>query len=398
MTRDGDGALAVVGGQVLVGGGFVPADIRMRGGVVVAVTPRMPGGPAAEDRIVHERVIDVGGLRVTPGLVDVHVHGARGHAFADADADGLAEIDRHLLAEGVTSYVASLASAPADALDEALARLDGSAAVPDGARRLGVHLEGPFLAEAQRGAHAAHALRAPTEDDRAVLSRWRGLIRMVTVAPEVAGVAALAAELAAAGVVVAVGHSDAPGAALAELQRAGATHITHLWSGQSALRRDGPWRVPGLVEASLASRGMTAEVIADGKHLPAPLLEIARRCLGADLVIVSDATAGAGMPEGYRYRLGDVRCEVRDGVGMVLGEDSFGGSTTLLPAMVRHLVLDLGWDAPQVFRMATENPARAVGVAQERGRIDVGCAADLVVWDDELRPQLVVRDGHVLGR
>lgn len=389
MTTD---ISAVVGGQVLVGDRFVNADLYVDGPVIGGV------------RIDHESsarreraaaTIDAAGMLVTPGLIDIHIHGARGRGFADADAADLAEIGGYLLTGGVTSYVASLASAATEDLELAISRLALHEDALDEARMIGIHLEGPFLASEQRGAHALDALRSPSAADRALIRRWSHLIKMVTMAPEIDGVLDLTGELVEEfGVVVAAGHSDDDGDGLADMQSAGASHITHLWSGQSQMRRQGPWRVPGMLEASLASTGMTAEIIADGRHLPADLLEIARRCLGDRLVIVSDATPGAGMPDGYRYLLGDVECVVRDGVGIVVGQNSFGGSTTLLPDMVRHLVGQLGWDPAETFRMATANAARAIGVADRRGTIGAGMAADLVVWDQWLRPVAVVRGGQ----
>jgi len=380
---------AVVGGHVLVDDGFESTDVLMDGAQIGGIEEST--SPAAASQGI---TIDASGMLVTPGLIDIHIHGLRGYSFADADANGIAEMGRYLAHEGVTSYVASLASAGTDDLERALSRLDDYAGEAAEARMLGAHLEGPFLAPAQRGAHATRELRSPSEADVELIRRWARMIRMITVAPEIDGVLGLTEELAEElRVVVAAGHSDADGDALRALQAAGGTHITHLWSGQSMLRRDGPWRVPGMLEASLASTGMTAEVIADGKHLPAALLEIARRCLGDDLVVVSDGTPGTGMPDGFRYRLGEVECVVSDGVGVVVGADSFGGSTTTLAEMVRYLALDLEWGRAEVFRMATENAARAVGVDDERGRIAAGLVADLVVWDSALRPVAVIRDG-----
>lgn len=389
MTKD---ISAVIGGRVLVDDRFVKADLYLDGPVIggVRIDPSSSAlrGSAAS-------AIDAAGMLVTPGLIDVHIHGARGQGLAGANPAGLAEIGRYLIGEGVTSYVASLASATTDELELAISRLARHEGALDEARLLGVHLEGPFLSPAQRGAHAVGALRSPSPADVALIRRWSHLIRMVTMAPEVDGVLELTPELVEEhDIVVAAGHSDDDGEGLVGMRAAGASHITHLWSGQSQLRREGPWRVPGMLEASLASTGMTAEIIADGRHLPSELLEIARRCLGDRLVIVSDATPGTGMPDGYRYRLGAVECVVRDGVGVVVGQDSFGGSTTLLPDMVRYLVGELGWDPAETFRMATTNAARAIGVSDRHGTIGAGMSADLVVWDSRLRPAVVVRGGR----
>src|SRR5699024_12187961 len=198
----------------------------------------------------------------------------------------------------------------------------------------------------------------------------------------------------AAGTVVAAGHSEARVPDLQAAQAAGLSHLTHLWSGQSALVREGPWRVPGLLEASLASTGLTAEVIADGKHLPPALLEIARRCLGEDLIVVSDATSGAGLPEGSRYALAEVVCEVRDGVGVVVGADAFGGSTTTLDAMLAYLHRELGWPLAEVLPMVTSRPAHVLGRAAAKGTLRVGADADILVTDQDLNPWSTIVRGE----
>ncbi|ACQ78855.1 N-acetylglucosamine-6-phosphate deacetylase [Beutenbergia cavernae DSM 12333] len=362
-------------------GALSPGDIRVRGERLVAVGDRLPTAPG-------DVVVDVTGRVLSPGLVDLHVHGAGGHAFEDP---GAAErIARDLARVGVTSVQASLVSATTAELAERLAAFAPLVGPrPARAAVLGVHLEGPFLAAGQRGAHAASVLRSPTDADRSLLGEHAGVVTMVTLAPEVDGVLDLVGPLAGAGTVVALGHSDATAAQVRAAQRAGATHVTHLWSGQSSVRREGPWRVPGMLEAALAATGMTAEVIADGRHLPPELLEIARRCLGPDLVVVSDATAGAGMPEGYRYRLGEIECVVADGVGMVDGAPSFGGSTTALPGMVRHLARDLGWPLGEVLRTVTSAPARVLGREGDIGVLAPGARADLVLWDEDVRVERV---------
>lgn len=379
---------AITGGRVLMPDGRVrPGTVVLDGGVVATVTAGALAAPAAE-------VVDVGGRLVVPGLIDLHLHGAAGRSFEEVAPPGAPEGDdgavpsilRHLARAGVTATAASLVSDDVEAMAR---RAEALAAwrerpVPDGAELLGAHLEGPFLAHAQCGAHDPALLRAPEPDAVERLARARPA--MVTLAPELPGAVAAVQRLVAAGAVVAAGHSEAGPAELAAAEAAGLSHVTHLWSGQSSVTRSGPWRLPGLLEASLASSTLTAEVIADGRHLPAELLEIARRCLGDRLVVVSDATAGAGMPQGWTYELATVRCVVRDGVGMVVGAPAFGGSTTTLDGMLAHLCVDLGWPVTEAVAMLSTRPAAIAGVGHRKGRLAPGFDADVLVLDERLRP------------
>ena len=379
--------LILTGGQVLVAGTPVEAAVVVREGRIVEVTTHPPAG----------QVLDVGGRLIGPGLVDIHIHGAAGHSFEQAeDDDGVAAILHHLARRGVTTVLASLASDEVATLAGTVRALHRhrDQSLPGAAELAGVHLEGPFLAPAQAGAHSPAVLRDPDPEAAATLAALSPA--MITLAPELAGASSAVERFLSAGTVVAAGHSEAREDDLSAAQAAGLTHLTHLWSGQSALVREGPWRVPGLLESSLASTGLTAEVIADGKHLPPALLEIARRCLGERLIVVSDATAGAGLPEGSRYALAEVVCEVRDGVGVVLGADAFGGSTTTLEAMLGYLRAELGWPIAELFAMGSTRPAQIAGLGDRKGRIAAGYDADLVIVEADLTPWATLVRGELV--
>jgi N-acetylglucosamine-6-phosphate deacetylase len=177
----------------------------------------------------------------------------------------------------------------------------------------------------------------------------------------------------------------------------GLRHVVHLWSGQSSTVRRGPWRVPGLLEAALVYEGLTAEIIADNRHLPPTLMKLAFKCLGPDrLCAVSDASSGAGFPEGVRYRMGRLEYEVHDGVGMLLDRSAFAGSITLLNQMVPVLrdVADI--PLAQAVRMVTLTPARIIGVDRRKGSIEAGKDADLAVFDDDFTPWGVVVWGRAV--
>ncbi|MGW5315516.1 hypothetical protein [Nocardia thailandica] len=259
------------------------------------------------------RVLDAAGDLVGPGLVDLHLHGARGHDFTESDPAAWHHILAAHLRAGTTTALATLASTTAPATAAALATAADLLTAERAPTLGGVHLEGPCLAADQRGAHDPAHLRTPGQL-LAELTPLPPFLQMVTLAPELPGADMLISYLVDRGVRVSVGHSQATPAQLQTARNRGATHLAHLWSGQSALTRPGVHRIPGLLEASLASDEFTAELIADGHHLPAELLTIALRCLGPDrLCLVSDATAGMGLRSGHTFRTGAATGQVHDG-------------------------------------------------------------------------------------
>jgi N-acetylglucosamine-6-phosphate deacetylase len=166
--------------------------------------------------------------------------------------------------------------------------------------------------------------------------------------------------------------------------QAGLRHIIHIWSAQSTTVREGPWRKPGLLEVTLTYDGFTVEMIADNKHLPPTLMKLAYKCLGPDrLCIISDATSGAGLPEGARFRIGEMEYEVCDGVGMMLDRSAFAGSTTLLNQMIPILTEMVGIPLVEAVRMATLTPARVSGVDARKGSLAPGKDADIAIFETD---------------
>jgi N-acetylglucosamine-6-phosphate deacetylase len=369
-------------------------DIAIHDGVISTVQDA--DADEAASRTPATATVDADGALVSPGLIDIHLHGGFGATFGATDGDQLDRLTAGLAARGVTTVLASLVSEPTEQLTSKITALSAHLGPrSDHATIAGIHLEGPFLSRAQAGAHQPEVLRSPTAADLELITQHANVISMITLAPELPELDRLTELCTETGIVAAIGHSDGDQGDFDRAVASGASHVTHLWSGQSLVTRRGPWRVPGMLEASLAS-SLTAEIIADGKHLPPTLLEIARRCVGERLVVVSDATPGAGMPEGYTYRLGTVSCRVQDGVGMVEGQDAFGGSTTLVDEMLRYLVGELGWPVYQVLAMLTSSPATVLG-RSDLGVIAPGARADLVLWTPELTADRVIIGGRVLA-
>jgi N-acetylglucosamine-6-phosphate deacetylase len=329
--------------------------------------------------------VDVEGRYITPGLIDLHTHGALGYTFNEPTEAAFTTITGENVRRGVTALLATTATAPIADLVKCLEFTRQWIRQPrSGAQVLGVHVEGPYFSLAQRGAQDPANIRSPADGTPAHLLEQHDVIKMMSYAPELPGALALTTRLVDLGIVAAAGHSSATDTELRAAMERGLSHIIHIWSGQSTTVREGPWRKPGLLEASLTFDGLTVEMISDNKHLPPTLLKLAYKCKGPDcLCIISDATSGAGLPEGTRFRMGQMEYEVHDGVGMMLDRSAFAGSTTLLNEMIPILTNVVGLPLIEVVRMASLTPARVIGLADRKGSLTPGKDADVVVFEED---------------
>lgn len=343
--------------------------------------------------------LDVGGRLIAPGLIDIHIHGALGYTFNDPTPEAFAAITQETARRGVTSLLATTAT---DAIEHLLASLEVAhqwMATPHaGSQLLGVHVEGPYFSMAQRGAQDPAHIRNPNDGTVEQLLEYRDIIRILTFAPELPGALALSRRLAELGIVAAAGHSSAREEEVKPVIEAGLRHMIHLWSAQSTTIREGPWRKPGLLEVSLTDDRLTGEIIADGKHLPPTLMKLAYKCLGPDrLCAISDATSGAGLPEGARFRLGGMEYEVCDGVGMLFDRTAFAGSTTLLNQMIPILTQQVGIPLVEAIRMASLTPARIIDVAERKGSLETGKDADIAIFNDDFTTWGVLIGGRAVS-
>jgi len=389
-------SLAIRTGRALTPLAEIPdALILVEDGRIRSIGPR--AGAAVPP---GAREIDAGGLTAVPGFVDVHIHGAAGSDVMEATPEALARVAACIVRHGTTAFVATTVSAAMDQTLRSLGGLAGSirgqAGVstapgnsPPAAECLGIHLEGPFLSAARRGVHPADQLIPPAPAALArLLAAAEGFARILTLAPELPGAAETITAARAAGLVVAIGHTDATHAEALRAIELGARHAVHVFNAMRPFSH----RETGVIGAVLTDARVTAEVIADGVHVDDPALRLLLAAKGAEnILLVSDGTAATGMPDG-NYRLGTIDVSVKDGVSRN-HEGRIAGSTLTLDRAVRRMV-SLGVPLGAAVRMATLNPARLLGIEARKGQLVPGGDADIVLLDDALSVSRVFARGH----
>jgi len=343
------------------------------------------------------------GMTVTPGFVDVHIHGAGGHDVMEANPEALDTITATVARFGTTSMVATTVTAPVEDTCHSLAgiaqyiRGDGNGgnsaknAVENtrfGAEILGIHLEGPFINPRRRGVHPVESIALPSIE---TFEKFRdaagGFLRILTIAPELPGALGLIAAAVADGLVVGIGHTDADYAQARAAIKAGARHAVHVYNAMRPFTH----RDPGIISAVLTDTDVTAEIIADGVHVSGPAIQILLGTKGFDTVLlVSDGTAATGMRDGS-FRLGNFEVTVKDGVCRN-SEGKLAGSTLTLDRALRFVV-DIGVPLTDAVRMATILPARRLGLAGKKGILAVGADADLVMLTPDLQVAGVMTRG-----
>ena len=334
---------------------------------------------------------DLGRRWVVPGFVDIHVHGGARAAYMSGDQDQavlVADLHRR---HGTTTTMASLVTGG----EAALTRIVTSVAeLVDDGLVAGIHLEGPFLAEARCGAHDPGLLREPEPAlVERLLRAGHGTIRMVTLAAELPYAGDAVRRIVGAGARAAVGHTDATYAQAQEAIEAGATVATHLFNAMRPLHH----REPGPVPALLEDERVTVELICDGVHLHPAVVRLAIEAAGPSRVtLVTDAMAATGAGDGD-YVLGELAVRVEDGVARLVKGGAIAGSTLTMDRAFQFVVREAGVAIEDAVRMASANPAALLGVGDRVGSLAVGYDADLVVLDEEFTRQAVMAKGSWLA-
>jgi N-acetylglucosamine-6-phosphate deacetylase len=386
---------------IIAGTIYTPAE-EIRNGVILVEGHRISKVGSREQVKIPQgaAVIDYQDRTVVPGFIDIHIHGAVGYDLMEATPEAVAAVGKYLARHGTTSYAATTVAASLDrtlnaakGLGEIIRASNSSHAVSDkiaGAQPVCIHLEGPFLNVKRRGAHPASQIRKPsTELLTRFLDAADGTARILTLAPELEGALTVIEFARGKGLKVGIGHSNATYEEAKSAIEAGATHAVHCFNAMRPFMH----RDAGIIGAVLTDDRVSAELICDGIHVEPTAIRLLVRSKGVErLILVSDSLSGAGMPDG-NYRLGNFTVHVAGGVCRTV-EGNLAGSTIMLDAALRNLSAYAGLSYRECLPCVTSNPARILGLENQKGIIAPRADADLAVLDQEF----YVTQTYVRGR
>ena len=395
--------IVIKGGTLLTGGEASEGDVVIRDGLVAYIGP---DGLAAANMFNAEscpdaelEVIDAEGRYVSPGFIDIHVHGGGGADFMDGTVEAFRTILAFHASHGTTLIFPTSMTGSSESLYMAMEAYDRVKDMEmSGAAMGGWHLEGPYFAQSRRGAQDPRYLRNPDPEEYLdIYERAGGKVARWSLAPELPGALEMARVMKPEGVLMAIGHTDASFEECEVAYSAGFTHMTHFFSGMSTVSRCGVARRAGAVEYGYYNDDVTVELIGDGVHVPASLLKLVYKMKGADgVALITDSIRAAGLSDGdYELREGGLQITVADGVARLTGTQTLAGSVATMDRAVRTVHELTGLPLAEVVKSATETPARIMGVSDRKGALAEGYDADIVVFDKDVNVSCVIVGGRL---
>lgn len=345
--------------------------------------------------------IDAKGYYVSPGFIDIHTHGGGGYDFMDGTVEAYLGAARKHACYGTTAMVPTTLTSSLENLRETFeVYKQAKAANKMGAVFLGLHLEGPYFSMEQRGAQDPKYIRNPKREEYEKILSWSDDVVRWSAAPELEGALEFGRFLRERNILPSIGHSNAIYEEVIEAFENGYTHVTHLYSGMSGVRRINAYRYAGVIESAFLIDEMTVEIIADGAHLPASLLKLIYKIKGPhNIALITDSMRAAGMPEG-EYILGSLKegqkVIVEEGVAKLPDRTAFAGSVATADRLVRTMVQLAQVPLMEAVQMMTATPARIMKVDDRKGSIAVGKDADLVIFDDDINVHLTMVEGRIV--
>ncbi len=377
----------IINGRVLLGGAFENATVYLQDGKILAIEKE---SDKESGSIRAEHVIDANGNYVTAGFVDIHCHGGGGCDFNDGSEDAVRTAVKAHLKHGTTSLFPTVTSASIESMKHGIGAIE--AVMHELPSVEGIHLEGPYFSPAQLGAQDGSALKPPTKSEYEPILQNHRIVRW-DYAPETDADFAFLQTLLHYKTIPSAAHTDATCAQMEQAADRGCRLITHLYSATSTVRREYGFRIAGVLEAAYLRDDIKVELIADGCHLPNELLRLAYKLKGADrIALVTDAMRVAGTDiQSGEFMIGKTKCIIEDGVAKLPDRSAFAGSIATADRLVRTCVA-AGIPLPEAIKMMTETPASIMGLSN-KGRIEVGYAANLVIFDGDVRIRTVILEG-----
>ena len=349
-------------------------DLLVEDGLITAIRPQAPA--------MGEQIVDLQGDYLAPGFIDLHVHGALGRDTMQASAKTFRAICDYHATGGTTSLLLTTATAPIKAIVKVVDEVRTQKSLIK--QIAGVHVEGPFISKAKAGAQRASFIRNPNKKMYKTLLERGDVIRRMTLAPELTGAIALIDELRDRNISASGGHSDAWEDDARAAFDHGMRSVTHTFNCMSSTRRRGIDRMAGLLEFAMSEPEIICELIADGHHVSPTLMKMLYRAKGVrGICLVTDATAGAGLPDGSKFSLYGNKCVVEKGVCLLADRSALAGSASRMIDLVRTMVTKVGVPLHEAVGMATDTPAFVIGLTN-KGQFKIGGHADLVVISQEL--------------
>jgi N-acetylglucosamine-6-phosphate deacetylase len=387
--------LKIVNGNIITPYRIIPA------GTIVVIRSIIAEVSDRNIDIENAIEIDARGKYVAPGFIDIHVHGGGGHDFMDGNETAFLKIAETHAKYGTTAMLPTTLTSENEDLFQTLELYEQANKKNElGAQFLGLHLEGPYFAMNQRGAQDPRYLRNPDPAEyKDILSRSSSIVRW-SAAPELPGAIEFGRYLKSKGILAALAHTDAVYEEALEAFENGYSLATHLYSGMSGVTRRNAFRYAGVIESAFIIDEMDVEIIADGIHLPAPLLKLIYKIKGAErIALITDAMRAAGMPEGESI-LGSLKnglkVIVEDGVAKLPDKTSFAGSVATANRLVKNMVQLADVSLIDAVRMATFTPARIMGISDSKGSLIKGKDADIIIFDEAINIQATIVKGKIV--
>jgi N-acetylglucosamine-6-phosphate deacetylase len=389
--------LKIFNGHIITPQGILEnGNILVVDGKIVEISARDIDAPGALD-------IDVRGNYISPGFIDIHVHGGGGHDFMDNTVDAFLGAARLHAQHGTTAILpTTLSCEKADLLETLCVYEEANKSNLNGAQFIGIHIEGPYFAMNQRGAQDPRYIRDPDPQEYKEILSASKHVRRWSAAPELKGAIDFGKYMVAHDILPAIAHTDAIYEEVIEAFNNGYTLATHFYSAMSGVTRRNAYRYAGVIESAYLIDDMFVEIIADGAHLPAPLLKLIYKIKGpARIALITDAMRGAGMPPGESLLGGlknGTKVIVEDGVAKMPDRAAFAGSIATFDRLVRNMVQMAEVPLMQAVQMAAATPARILKIDDRKGTLEVGKDADIVIFNKDIQIDTTIISGKVIYR